>query len=408
MSTEPALVPSEVSPDAPPEAPDISSDGVSRLSSPARRGVRLDSLTGLRFIAAVLVFFSHISLSGLFSDPRAGADAFNVAARAGWIGVGFFFVLSGFVLTYSARTNDPARYFWRRRFAKIYPNHAVTWLITMLLMAWVGQKVTAAEAGANLLLLHAWIPNFTYFDSVNPVSWSLCCEALFYALFPWLLRAIRRIPANLLWCAATVTVALIFAVPVVAELLPSTPVLPFAPVSDWQFWFVYLCPPVRVLDFVLGIVLARIVLEGKWIRFGLLPAGVFAVIGYVVMLKVPPLFAMTATTTIPLALLIAAAAAADRDGRRSVLRGRTMVWLGEISFAFYMTHFLVIYYGHYLLGATRSWSDAGAIGVTAVFLAGSVLAAALLHRFVEVPLMRRIGRPPRVAPAAVTAEATTG
>ncbi|WP_084315937.1 acyltransferase family protein [Actinospica robiniae] len=402
MSTEPALVPPGASSAA--EAPP---DARARPASSRRGGVRLDSLTGLRFLAALLVFFSHISLSGLFSDPRAATDAFQVAARAGWIGVGFFFVLSGFVLTYSARSDDTARYFWRRRFAKIYPNHAVTWAVTLLLMAWVGQRVTTAQAGANLLLLHAWIPDFTYFDSVNPVSWSLCCEALFYALFPWLLRAVRRIPANRLWHAATAAVALIFAVPLIAELLPSTPVLPFAPVSDWQFWFVYLCPPVRVLDFVLGIVLARIVLEGRWIRFGLLPASALAIVGYVVMLKVPPLFAMTATTTIPLALLIAAAAAADRDGRRSVLRSRTMVWLGEISFAFYMTHFLVIYYGHYLLGATRSWSDGGAIGVTVLFLAGAVVAAALLHRFVEVPLMRLIGRPPRVAPAA-DAGATTG
>jgi peptidoglycan/LPS O-acetylase OafA/YrhL len=230
---------------------------------------------------------------------------------------------------------------------------------------------------------------------------------LFYALFPWLLRAVRRIPAERLWAAATAAVALIFAVPLIAAVLPSKPALPFAPVSDWQFWFVYLCPPVRVLDFVLGILLARIVLEGKWIRFGLRPAGGFAVAGYAVMLKVPPLFAMTASTTVPLALLIAAAAAADREGRRSVLRTRPMVWLGEISFAFYMTHFLVIYYGHRLLGATGSWSDPGAVGVTVLFLAGSVLAAALLHRFVEVPLMRRIGRPPRHAPAAATG-ATTG
>jgi peptidoglycan/LPS O-acetylase OafA/YrhL len=41
-------------------------------------------------------------------------------------GVSFFFVLSGFVLTWSARPDDIATGFWRRRIARIYPVHLVT------------------------------------------------------------------------------------------------------------------------------------------------------------------------------------------------------------------------------------------------------------------------------------------
>ena len=39
------------------------------------------------------------------------------------IAVSLFFILSGFVLTHSARAPESARAFWLRRFFTIYPNH---------------------------------------------------------------------------------------------------------------------------------------------------------------------------------------------------------------------------------------------------------------------------------------------
>ncbi|MFC7304754.1 acyltransferase family protein [Streptomyces monticola] len=364
-------------------------------------GRRLDSLTGLRFLAAALVFFSHFVTSGLLFGPEAPSGMIDLAGRSGGIAVGFFFVLSGFVLTYSSRPGDTASHFWLRRFAKIYPTHAIAWIISVLLVAWAGEQVLAAAAGSKLLLFHGWIPHPSFINNnVNPVSWSLCCEALFYALFPWLLRALRRIPADGLWWAAGLTVALIFSVPVVAQFLPAHPLLPppLPAVSFHQAWFVYLFPPVRVLDFVLGILLARIVLEGRWIRLGLTPAGLIAVAGFLGMLKVPTLFSMTAATVIPCALIICSAADADRKGRRSLLRTGVMVWLGEISFALYMTHWLVFYAGSHVFGLTRFTSGAGAFGVIAYCVVGSLAVAVLMYRCVEMPIMRVVCRPAGVVP----------
>ncbi len=134
----------------------------------------------MRFIAAFLVFGCHISLEHLFRDEQTGHAVFRLVSRAGWMGVEFFFVLSGFVLTWSARPDDTVPRFWRRRAAKIYPNHVVMWLVTIVLMLWAGQTVAAYAAIPNLLLVHSWFPQFEIFSSVNGPSWSLCCEVLFH------------------------------------------------------------------------------------------------------------------------------------------------------------------------------------------------------------------------------------
>ena len=65
-------------------------------STPARRPSRLDALTGLRFWFAFLVVVHH-SLQHWFGDRVYPVADF------GYIGVDFFFVLSGFVLTWSWR-----------------------------------------------------------------------------------------------------------------------------------------------------------------------------------------------------------------------------------------------------------------------------------------------------------------
>ena len=56
--------------------------------------LRLDQLTGLRYFAALLVFVSHLNWDN-------SSDLIKTIFGSGYIGVSFFFVLSGFVLSYS-------------------------------------------------------------------------------------------------------------------------------------------------------------------------------------------------------------------------------------------------------------------------------------------------------------------
>ena len=133
---------------------------------------RLPSLTGLRFIAAVMVFLFHASLTTEPPlNPFSGdvSDFFHAAAsKTGWMGVTFFFLLSGFVLTYSARPNDTPRRFWRRRLVKLYPSHVAGWIGAMVLFA--AATATWQQWLPNLLLLQTWIPDYHTYLSINPPS----------------------------------------------------------------------------------------------------------------------------------------------------------------------------------------------------------------------------------------------
>ncbi|MBY8849413.1 acyltransferase [Saccharothrix longispora] len=388
------------------------------MSTPNARRPPLPSLTGLRFLAALLVFFFHMTL---FDSPIPPNDPVNPFAdqglaeglewffsKAGYLGVSFFFVLSGFVLTWSSVDGEPMRSFWRRRVLKIFPNHVVVFLAAMALFA--GTTTPVSDWLANLFLLHSFSPDPTVYVNVNPPAWTLCSELLFYLLFPLIIRPVRRIADNRLWFWAAVMVAGMVAVQVVnLTLIPDTPKSPITPVSTTQFWFGYIFPLPRLFEFVLGMILARAVIRNRVPRIGLLPAALSVPVGYAAALALPFAFGFVVATIIPVALVILAWATADVENRPTVLRGRTAVWLGEISFGFYLCQGVVIFYGRTLL-PTGPFDTPTAVAVTAALFIATLLAGWFLFTCVERPVMRRWARPRRTpvrVPAAEPVKETT-
>ncbi|MET8981416.1 acyltransferase [Streptomyces sp. NPDC004539] len=355
---------------------------------------RLPSLTGMRFAAAFLVFLCHSFVLGYF-HPDVEATLRPYAFAIGWLGVEFFFVLSGFVLTWSVREGQPAGRFWRRRLAKVYPNHVVTWTAALGLALWAGQSVDLVKLLPSLFLVHTWYPRLDLILSINVVTWSLACDLLFYLAFPLLYALVRRIPAHRLWWAAGALAGVVMLLPALAHAwLPGTPKLPGQDMSLTQNWFLVSFPPVRALDFTLGIVMARIVRTGGWIRLGPVPALGLLALGFAVQVsQFPGVYSLTATIVVPLALLIPAVATADLRGGFSPFRGPVPQWLGTVSYASYLVHFLVLAYVHVALGSGRSWDVVPATGLLAALFALTTLLAWALYRLVEEPGMRWWGRP---------------
>ncbi|MFD0037987.1 acyltransferase family protein [Streptomyces anulatus] len=365
--------------------------------SPRQIPSRLPSLTGLRFVAALLVFTAHVLWFTRLVPDEIGTALKLTFSLAGPYGVGFFFVLSGFVLTWTARPDDTARSFWRRRLVKIGPTHLVTFALAALLVTSMSRPTSMVDWLASLTLQQAWFPSLQTSMAVNEVSWSLSCEFFFYLTFPALLPTLRRLPTKWLWPAAAALILLIAGAFLVARfLVPDQPRLTLfsmtAPVSFSQVWFVYFFPPVRALEFVLGILLARIVTAGMWPRIGLLPAFAVAAVGYLLALCEPYLAGRGGLASVCTAPLIAAAAVADRHGTPSVFRRPTMVFLGEISFAFYMVHLTVIMTAAHIIGPTRTFSLATGVFLVLVLFAVALGCSLILYRYVETPLMRRFGQ----------------
>jgi peptidoglycan/LPS O-acetylase OafA/YrhL len=370
---------------------------------------RLDSLTGLRFFAAWLVVIHHFSnfatLPFLWRYQGFGAT-----------GVSFFFVLSGFVLTWSfVPTDRPLRFYWRR-FARIFPLHiATTALALPVFYSWRDVPYDWPAIILSFLLLHAWLPSASTYFAGNPASWSLSCELFFYALHPFLVRRALMLRIAFLGGATLAIVAAIF---IVARWSP-----------DWFSlrivgWLLYISPLFRVGEFLLGIALAAAMKRGFRAPIGVIPATLLIALWFHLKYQLAPqhfsggfetLTSQLTYVALPLlfALLIAAAAQLDFDGARSWLRSKPMVLLGQWSYALYLVHATIVYALIELIGV-REYHATLNVGWLVLVTALCVAASAGLYSFLEHPVEQRLRGwqkrwlARRETPAAVPAPAYPG
>ncbi|MGW4501108.1 acyltransferase family protein [Micromonospora sp. NPDC004336] len=369
---------------------------------------RLPALTGYRFFLALTVALVHVlSTSQLFADDalQLGLGLTTPLASAA---LASFFTLSGFVLTWSAPPGDTAARFWSRRFWKIAPLHALGWAVAVgFLLATtapspatgVSADLEPGPAAASLLLAQGWVPSWDYLSYLNAPAWSISTEAFFYLLFPLLLPLVQRIPAHRLWRWCSTLAGGILLVSVLSPLLPGAPRLGWLPFNLNEYWFVYTFPPVRLLNFLLGMVLARIVLTGRWRRVARWKLVLGTVLAFLVTPMLPFTFIFSAALFVPLFALIPNLALADLEERGRVLRGRVLVALGDASYALYIIHFPIMLIVRHLVGAERRFAAGAGLLVAVGILLVSVLVALGLHRWFEEPLRRRfaarrpVGRP---------------
>jgi peptidoglycan/LPS O-acetylase OafA/YrhL len=154
-----------------------------------------------------------------------------------------------------------------------------------------------------------------------------------------------------------------------------------------QQWFEYYFPLARIPEFILGIALARLVREKRWPKLPVGPVLVVAALAVFADRWLPWTLLYAAGPLIPLAAVVATVAAADRDGARMWLHNRWLVLLGEISFAFYLVHALVIIEGVRAL----SWHPGSRTrdSLLAIALIGaSVVVSWLCHVLIELPAQR--------------------
>lgn len=331
--------------------------------------------------------------------PRSHLD---FLAFGGSIGVGFFFLLSGFVLMWTFDPALPARNFYGRRFARVYPLHA----IMAVLGLGYAVRLSEFEPGptvANFLLLQTWVPKEDWVFSLNEVSWTLCCEAFFYAMFPliagWALRTRQgRAALVIVACAATLVVVV--------------SVAPFNPTVDLAM---YSFPPFRIWSFVIGMLVAAAVRQGFRVRIPLPVALAFALASLaacgVWLFTSSPRGGGEVASQMDLlflpagALLLAAGATTDMSGKRSFLQARPLVLLGHASFALYLIHWLPLQALHRVIG-TPDNPVVGAV-LAAAFCLAAIGASVLVFRAIERPLEHvlraRLGTPRAVLePAAGT------
>lgn len=310
-----------------------------------RAKARLESLTGLRWFAALAVFLSHINV--LLPLPHL-AGLFSIGAS----GVSLFFVLSGFVLTWTYRPGDTPAAFYARRFARIWPLLVVAVALPTMFALMAKTPESAAYqltiALSAILLIQAWVPGWILLGA-SPVTWSLSCEAAFYAVFPFFVRRVFAWSNRQLVVVACSCVVVLWAIR--AGLWVWYP--PQAHLSSLngfgpEVLGVY-SPVARVPQFILGMVVAVAVRRG-WAAVSvrtavatmLIPVAALWLLGGYTFRSQVLFDAADQVLTPCFALLIAAVARSDILGERSFLRRRALVKLGQWSYAFYLFQFTVL------------------------------------------------------------------
>lgn len=375
------------------EAAEPSARPSGQLSFPAE----IRSLTSLRYLAAVWVVLFH--WSAFFPETALAADRFVLA---GYLGVDFFFILSGFVLAhvYLPRQLQGRLDYWNfvsRRVARIYPMHLLT-LVGMVgfgviahRQGWqfagpwqpdeffaLGSGEVPREIFAHLLMIHAW--GATDGLHFNMPSWSISAEWFAYLTFPlatFALSAMARRPAMVL----SAVLAAILAYAVVLQAAAGRDVFDMT----WNIGVLRIVP-----DFVLGVAIYRYGLRyshGAAVTLGgiALAAGAVLAIAY---LQAPKFLMIPA-----FAAIIFFAADRERQGGMRVLGHPFAVLLGEVSYSVYMLHFG---FGIALFGGIMApWlgvNSAMAAAMIGAGLIGVTFASWLAHRFFELPARNYLNR----------------
>lgn len=349
---------------------------------------RLDALTGLRWWAAFGVFFYHMRIFA----PLPGM---NEVFHFGNYGVMFFFILSGFVLTWSAKSTTSVPTFYVNRFARIWPAAFVALLLAIPVFysfdpdpaQWWVKPFDLAILSLSVILIQGWWRDPAILFSGNPAAWTLTVEFFFYALHPLLLRALRILSSR----GALIAGAVVLVLSAVHQGLSG-----YAP---WYTLDALPIPILRLNEFVLGMVIAQAMRRGwltripTWVPFA---AGGLVVLASVVASRevLPAALERVIFTFTPIALLailtlaIAAVAARELRGLPSLLARRPLIVLGEWSFAFYLVHATAMYALVAVFGEhPESWRNL--LWYPVVFVLALLLAAGL-HLGVEKPFERRI------------------
>lgn len=185
----------------------------------------LDAFRGLAALSVVLYHYTAIYAKDF------GADA-PFYFSYGWLGVPFFFILSGFVITLTIERSSSAWHFLKKRFLRLYPTFWICILFTLGII-WITKSQSVHPMFDRPMVDILF--NFTMFHEllnlhhVDAAYWSLLPELLFYLLMAFLL--IMGIIKKILWYNGALllicSIHYFFPIPILGRLLDLNYVLLF-------------------------------------------------------------------------------------------------------------------------------------------------------------------------------------
>lgn len=352
-------------------------------------------LTSLRFFAALLVVLHH------YWPARAMLP--HSLTTFGYQAVTFFFILSGFVLTYTymsepshkhaAALKVDVRRFYLARFARLAPLYWVALAASAYFfyrLCFVADRISTTDYTAGMisapLFAQAWLPQLA--TNWNPPSWSLSVEWFFYLAFPVVAALVRRVNP---WLTILICLAVNHGLVELARDLRRD----LGTGDDLTYWSKVIAyfPPLLLPQFVMGMALAQIHLTWRVQRSHAFDWAVAAILVAIALYQTNPPhilqfipfrdFLLAAFAVLVLSAANARGLVADLFSHKG------LVLLGEASYALYILHFpLLQWWSH--LGVQSSFEGGYELLGLGCFLALAIGASLALHLAIEIPARRYI------------------
>jgi len=412
---------------APPLIGSATADPSEVVGGAAARGVRrvIPQLTGIRALAALWVACFHFRPYLIESFPWSWplTPLFNV----GHLGVDLFFILSGFILTFThldrmAVGLGPRKivgFLWLR-LSRVWPVTATMLLVYgvyRVAQTWVtgdpgyASSLDVQRLLAHLALVQAW--GSAHHDW-NPVDWSISAEWMAYLAFGFLVVFLVRARAAL----SSRALAVLAGVVLVPMVIIGASLDDGADLTWTGDQIVPGIVALRVLtEFVAGAFVALIVQRAgapRRLPFLLRPAVIMTAIVVVIYLlqRFDPVWrprfgqewnydghslwgSTESVIVVPLFAVLIGSLALTSGGISRVLSSRPLVWGGKVSFAFYLAHWFFLDLMLFILGQTTFATDVRSLSHRLLLLGTmsvAVVAGWVLYRFVEEPARRGMRR----------------
>ncbi len=357
----------------------------------------LPALTGLRFFAAFVVVAFHYNPDRFVNMP----EFFRSWLETGYEAVTFFFVLSGFIMSYmysdfgqEKPRKINLRSFFVARFARLAPAYYLALLIALPFFigdAFVWEHQPIAEFASQALLVPAFLQSWWPPAALawNPPGWSISVEWCLYAAFPLLAVVSHRMSGRRMLLVSFVFVAVVagFRLRVMGPLVEENPA--------WHNFAQYF-PLFHLPTFYSGMALGRMQLTGPrpspqvagWLC---LASMAVLLVKYSGVVQLPPGPLTTDTVLVLLfGMLIMGAAQAGHFAQRA-LSWVPLIFLGEISYSMYALHEPIAMWWEKFRPDIYGTRLAVAVEFPTYF-AIVLVASTLCYYYVEAPLRRLIRR----------------
>lgn len=290
------------------------------------------------------------------------------------VGVSYFFILSGFIMIVAYHKKQKIEYleYDKNRFARIYPLYVLGMLLYLV------TRYSGFSPGNALLYLfglQSWIPGKAMI--LNFPGWSISVEFLFYLIFPVLYNYFYSKKNKSIWVAA---ILLWVVTQVFSHLFAASPSYKGPHTESHEF--LYYFPLMHVSEFLVGNLAGLFFINNfKQRNYDIPVILIFAAI--MMALIFVPLFyhnGLMAVLFIPLIILLS-----RNNGLVTKLFSlKPLEYLGEASYAVYITHIPVLYILRELLKWEKYKLDINT--VFGIYLLVLILTSILFYQFIEKPL----------------------